>query len=182
VRYTRAEELLSAAVDLASGFADGPVDHTVSTPVRSSSAFTIVEIMIVVVIIGLLAAMTVPALKRINTKSQATAVANNLRVFRDAFETYALENGGWPAESAQGVVPPEMEGKIPDAAWQATMPGGHAFDWDNSINSIPAAISIRHQPGPVAFFEQIDRLIDDGNTSTGAFQLLGDRYMLILEK
>ena len=54
--------------------------------------FTLVEIMIVVVIIGLLAAIAIPLFVKARNTSQATACINNLRQLEGAVETYALEN------------------------------------------------------------------------------------------
>ena len=58
-----------------------------------SSAFTLVEIMIVVVIIGLLAAMALPAFQKVRTASQDKAVLNNARQLAAAADQYFLENG-----------------------------------------------------------------------------------------
>jgi prepilin-type N-terminal cleavage/methylation domain-containing protein len=55
--------------------------------------FTLVEIMIVVAIIGLLAAIAIPNFIKARTKSQANACINNLRQISGAIDTWALETG-----------------------------------------------------------------------------------------
>ena len=64
-----------------------------NTPYRSSKGFTLVEIMIVVVIIGLLAAMAIPAFQKVRTSSQDKAVLNNARQLSAGADQYYLENG-----------------------------------------------------------------------------------------
>ena len=59
----------------------------------SLQGFTLVEIMIVVVIIGLLAAMAIPAFQKVRTSSQDKAVLNNARQLAAAADQYFLENG-----------------------------------------------------------------------------------------
>jgi type IV pilus assembly protein PilA len=60
---------------------------------RNTRGFTLVEIMIVVVIIGLLAAMAIPAFQKVRQSSQDKAVLNNARQLSAAADQYFLENG-----------------------------------------------------------------------------------------
>jgi type IV pilus assembly protein PilA len=60
---------------------------------KSTKGFTLVEIMIVVVIIGLLAAMAIPAFQKVRQSSQDKAVLNNARQLAAAADQYFLENG-----------------------------------------------------------------------------------------
>lgn len=58
----------------------------------SKKGFTLVEIMIVVVIIGLLAAMAIPAFQRVRQNSRVSAMDNDARQLASAAQQYMLEN------------------------------------------------------------------------------------------
>ena len=60
---------------------------------NKSKGFTLVEIMIVVVIIGLLAAMAIPAFQKVRAASQDKTVLNNARQLSAAADQYYLEQG-----------------------------------------------------------------------------------------
>lgn len=64
-----------------------------TTKKARGAAFTLVEIMIVVAIIGLLAAIAIPNFIHARAKSQQNACINNLRQIESAIDEWALENG-----------------------------------------------------------------------------------------
>lgn len=60
--------------------------------------FTLVEIMIVVAIIALLAAIAVPNFLRARKRSQATRILEDLRLLDNAISLYAIEHNKSPSQ------------------------------------------------------------------------------------
>ena len=147
--------------------------------------FTLVEIMVVVVIIGLLAAMAMAALSRSQRRTENNTVLNDLRVFSAAFEQYSLENGSWPLNTlSPKVIPVGMEGALQQASWGRNLPGGGQYDWEGPGTplGVTAAISIWNSSWSDNRWAEVDQLVDDGVVTTGHFRKLSDGRMgLVLE-
>src|SRR5439155_9146907 len=71
--------------------------HKMKTKTARKQGFTLVEIMIVVAIIGLLAAIAIPNFIKARTTAQKNACINNLRQIDGAVQQWALENKQGPA-------------------------------------------------------------------------------------
>lgn len=139
------------------------------------AGFTLVEIMIVVVIIGLLAALAIPAFQRNQRAAQNARVVNDFRVFAQAFEIYNSQNGTWPNNASPGQVPSapvSMSGDFKAATWQANTAVGGRWNWDkNIVSGIVAGISISSFTCDASQLAEIDAKLDDGNLATGLFLL-----------
>jgi prepilin-type N-terminal cleavage/methylation domain-containing protein len=142
-------------------------------------AFTLVEIMVVVVIIGLLAAAALPTYRHITMRSKMTAVVNDLRAYSTALITYNLQNGRWPADTGPQQIPVEMAGALPVGFTMKTPIGG-VYEWDGDVSTngfyTKAAITIEGtsdfpMTDDIELLEMIDREMDDGNLSTGNIRL-----------
>lgn len=154
-------------------------------------AFTLVEVMVVVVIIGLLAAMAMPIYRHITLRSKATAVVNDFRTFSTALITYSIQNGHWPADGTPGVIPPEMVSLLPTGFSLKTPIGGvYKWNFDVSADGITAkaAILIETANGETMtddadLVQMVDQLMDDGSLSTGVIQLGSTNSLVyIIEK
>ena len=107
--------------------------------------FTLVEIMIVVVIIGLLAAMAIPAFQKVRVASQDKAVLNNARQMAAAADQYYLENGATFAASTS-LIGPTSYVKALNTVASETYPDNYTQGITITIAGIANARTITYAP------------------------------------
>jgi len=112
---------------------------------KTSNAFTLVEIMIVVVIIGLLAAMAIPAFQKVRTNSQDKTVLNNARQLSAAADQYYLEQGVSSVNSSNLIGATNYIKAINTVA-KETYPGGFTQGVTVTITGVAGARTITYAP------------------------------------
>lgn len=146
--------------------------------------FTLIEILLAAVVVGLLAALLIPAFSLAIRSRENSQAASKLRTAVAAFEMYRSEMGSYPADRNPAIVPPEMTNYFAelniDDWWSGTTELGGRWDWDNGYHfKYSVSISNPTKTGQMAEF---DKLIDDGNLSSGKFRKEDAQYHYIIEK
>ncbi len=154
---------------------------------RTPRAFTLVEILIVVVILGILAAIVVPQFSSASEESRRAAFVTELQVFVGAAEHYAAREGSWVPDGPSGVCPDEFRSYIDDADFEAGTPVLGVWDTERNDSGVTSAVGVHFDNGGEAkddaYMTLVDELFDDGDLNTGMFQkLAANRYYAIIEE
>lgn len=149
-----------------------------------ATGFTLIELMIVVAIIGLLAAIAMPTYSNFILRSKLTETALQLSAFTREFNISKQINGKYPNDVSVGAIPTDAPGLVLDSTTWATptLLGGN-WNWEGPDNHSYAGISITGSSAEEEDFMQLDAIIDNGDLSSGNFRKTPNgRYTFILEE
>ena len=112
---------------------------------RFRRGFTLVEIMIVVVIIGMLAAMAIPGFQKVRLASQDKAVLNNARQLAAAADQHMMENGV-STVTYSSLVGPTNYVKAVNLVANESYPGGFTQGVPITVSAVAGARTITYGP------------------------------------
>jgi prepilin-type N-terminal cleavage/methylation domain-containing protein len=100
---------------------------------RGTKGFTLIELLIVVVIIGILAAIAIPKFANTKEKAMVTAMRSDLRNLASVQETYWVEARAYYG----GVVPDPAINFVPTAGVTITIVGSSQAGWSARATALP---------------------------------------------
>ncbi|MDP6442865.1 MAG: prepilin-type N-terminal cleavage/methylation domain-containing protein [Pirellulaceae bacterium] len=138
------------------------------------AGFTLVEIVVVVLVIGIIAAMAFPSVLDWRDDAEVVAVAKHLQILADATDKFYVVNHRWPRNDFPGNLPADFQAYVHKNAFQGSPLGGQ-WDWNgpgSQINKIGPNIVVAGalNASQQSAFLEIDQLLDDGNLTTGSVQ------------
>lgn len=139
---------------------------------RTQSGFSLIELIIVVIILGVIAAIAVPRLSNAASNSRYNAAHQGFRNIAVAMDTYYMDNLSYPPNTHVGVFPTEMDGYLHPTAFTKPSPIGGGWDWNgpgSGINTYGTNLSIHRTT--VAERIQMERRFDDRNSGTGVYRI-----------
>lgn len=149
---------------------------------RETRGFTLVEIMLVVVIIGLLAALALPAFSKVKRNTENTRFMNDLRIFKDALMTCVMETGDMDQGSSSGTVASALSEYVDVSKWEEGPQIGGQWDVEYAKSGVTLAIGVHNPAIPADQIAEMDERFDDGNVNTGTLRFIaGGRYYWVLE-
>ena len=92
--------------------------------------FTLIELVVVVLVLGILAGIAAPHLFDVAEKAQASAELGSARVVLDAANRFRASNGDFPRDALGGEFPSDFIGLLQPNIFTATSPSGGQYDWD----------------------------------------------------
>jgi prepilin-type N-terminal cleavage/methylation domain-containing protein len=103
----------------------------ISSRVTSARAFTLVELMMVVLLLGVLAYVAIPRIGQSSTSASVNACKTNVDIMNKQWELYRVRTGAWPQNYHKFSTDPNY---FPDGPPQC--PFGEAYKVDTALNRI----------------------------------------------
>ena len=108
---------------------------------------------------------------------------NDVRVFKDALETFYMENGTLPIDSGTGTLNAQMNGYINASSFGSPTTLGGQWDIESNDSGIMLGIGVVGYTVPASELLELDTKFDDGDLTTGRLReiVAGSRFYWVIE-
>lgn len=149
-------------------------------------AFTMIEVIVVVIVLGILAAAVIPKFATAQQDTSLAATAEDLKVIEAALQMYVAKNGTYPRDVNRTQYPEELKPYFKNGnPFEKLVPLGGKYDYEGLPNWNPVQISMRTESQQVGHTEadaqRLDDYMDDGNLRTGLIRRDGNRTYYIID-
>ena len=106
---------------------------------RRVRGFTLIEIMIVIAVLGALAAIVTPQFTMASQEAMTSSVLADLQTVRRQIQLYDLDNAPWSFDPLDAVQNPNNWDELIAGAWIMKPPKNPLQDGDSGVAAAPAA-------------------------------------------
>ena len=139
--------------------------------IRDERGFTMVELVVVVLIVSILAAIAQPHYSTMRTRARAAQVVSELDNLRSAVVRFQGLNHAWPPEALVGMVPVGLEAQLQDGyTFNRT---GYALDYDY-WGGAPFVVGVTVVTTDTVLGDMVMQIV-------GNMWQSGDRYSMVIE-
>ena len=104
--------------------------NTYTHNTHRNAAFTLIEILIVVVILGILAAVVIVQISGMRADAERSAFISSGQIFQEAAYRYFLDNGAFPPDRRSGRLPDGFGDYITSQSWERLTPIDGLWDME----------------------------------------------------
>jgi prepilin-type N-terminal cleavage/methylation domain-containing protein len=122
-----------------------PLGSRPATRILNRRGFTLIEILIVVVILGILAAIIVPQFTDAQSLSRGTAMRTQLNTIRGQVAAWRLQNNNGIPGGAGSTADQMMQTLVDDGYMVRTVFASSGFQW--IWNPVTCELSLQYDPG-----------------------------------
>lgn len=150
---------------------------------RRRRGFSLVEMLIVIMVIGVLTAMALSYISHVKNEARVAGTAMNLKRFETAFKSFLAYSGSYPPDTHNTLPPGGVDKFLPRESFEQETPMGGRYNWEGPDFYSYAGISLTDATAETSLLRDVDDLVDDGNLSTGKFRLTPNgRYTYIIDE
>ena len=101
----------------------------IECPIQDRKGVTLIEVLIVLLIVSIMAAIAQPKLTDVIVKARAADAISNMHIVRAAAYTYQSDKQAWRSDVNRGIIPPGLDVYLPEGI--GLVNDEYTLDYDN---------------------------------------------------